>query len=508
MVIDPGGPVLVEGPVEVDLGNGRTAASDRFVVALCACRRSRDYPWCDTSHRRRPRPRRNEARREEPDGDCVQPASPGPGPAPASNPSSNPSSSPESGPASNLSSNPARFSQTAPSSGALTVGVEEEFLLVDAVSGRCVASAGEVLEAAGDGPRLPDGAHVKPELLASQVELTSGICGDLPALAEQLGAGRRLLAEAARRRGRTLVSAGTPVLESGSATLTTGARYEQMGHLHAGLLTDYEACGCHVHVGVADTETAVAVINHLRPWLPSLLALSANSPFHAGRDTGYASWRMVLQSRFPGSGVPPYFPSAAAYHEQLEQLVDCGTLADVRQSFWLVRPSPSFPTVEFRVADAATAVDEAAVQAALSRALVRTALRELSEGREPARVPDQIAAAAVWSAARHGLDGPGVHPRRARKVPAADLVHELLDHLTPALEESGDLEYVRILLRRLLAGGTGARRQRDAAAGGPAAVVAQLADETVRPPDVIRPCGGTRTPSPALSAMSMPRRTP
>ncbi|QPP07346.1 YbdK family carboxylate-amine ligase [Streptomyces bathyalis] len=462
MVIDQGGPVLIEGPVEVDLGEGRTAVSDRFVVALCACRRSRNYPWCDTSHRRRPRDRQGAVRGGEADAERAERAT-------------------------DRTLSPSHSAKAAPAPGALTMGVEEEFLLVDEVGGRSVPAGAEVIDEAGKGPALPNGMRIEPELLASQVELASGVCNDLRALAEQLNVGRRLLAEAARRKRRMLISTGTPVRESGPVTLTSGALPEQTGGTYAGLLSDYEACGCHVHVGVADEETAVAVTNHVRGWLPTLLALSANSPFHAGRDTGYASWRMVLQSRFPGSGVPPYFPSAAACRDRLEQLVECGTLADVGQSFWLARPSPLSPAVEFRVADAATPVEEAVLQAALSRALVHTALTALSDGREPATVTDQVAAA-VWSAARHGLNGPGIHPQQGRRAPAVALAQELLHHVTPALEEAGDLNFVRHQLDVLVDQGTGAQRQRaDASAlKGATAVVERLADETARPAGEIR----------------------
>lgn len=570
--MEQGGPVLVEGPVEVDLGDGRTAVSDRFVVALCACRRSRSYPWCDTSHRRRSRPRSgtpddgDEARgrggtRGEDDvrgshgarggheaatqqtsaaapdeaGGRAGAASPGvaaspeePLPEAASSPSEaasrrgagagpRPASAADAGPA----ARPATAADPRPTRGPSpyavpgastaappTVGVEEEFLLVDEASGRTVPAAGDVLEAAGRPAGLPEGAGAKPELLTSQVEFVSGICGELPALAGQLADGRRTLAAAARSTGRRLLAAGTPVLQGGPAALTEGERYERIGRIYGGLLADYEACGCHVHVGIADEETAVAVVNRLRPWLPTLLALSANSPFHDGRDTGYASWRMVLQSRFPGSGVPPFFPSAAAYRRQLQQLVDCGSLADVRQSFWLARPSPTFPTVEFRVADAATTVDEAVLQAALSRALVSTALREIAAGAEPVRVSEQVAAAAVWSAARHGLDGPGVHPLKERQVPAVELVDELLERLTPALEESGDLESVRRLLRDVVDGGTGARRQRAAVAEGGPAAVARLAELTEKQPETTLPRGAPASPDGRDATTTTTRRNP
>jgi glutamate---cysteine ligase / carboxylate-amine ligase len=343
-----------------------------------------------------------------------------------------------------------------------TIGVEEEFLLVDPVTRRSVPLGAAVRARAGKHPAPGPGAAVHAEMLSSQVEAVTGVCTRLADLAEQLAAGRRRLAAAARGEGARLVSTGTPVLE-GPVPPEEGDRFRRITAAYAGVVADYQCCGCHVHVGVADRETAVAVVNHLRPWLPTLLALSADSPYDRGRDSGYASWRMLEQSRFPGAGVPPWSASAAAYDERLDRLVDCGTLIDRTMTFWLARPSGRLPTVEVRAADAVGTVGEAVLQAALTRALVRTALGELTVGREAARVDDQVAAAALWAAARYGLSGPGVDPVRACPLPALELVRRLLERVSPALEEAGDLVTVRRELDRLLRSGTGADRQRYAA---------------------------------------------
>jgi glutamate---cysteine ligase / carboxylate-amine ligase len=222
----------------------------------------------------------------------------------------------------------------------------------------------------------------------------------------------------------------------------------------------------------------VAVVNHLRPWLPTLLALSANSPFDQGRDSGYASWRIQAQARFPGAGVPPWFSSAAAYDRHLHRLVEIGVLADEGTTFWLARPSQRLPTVEVRAADAAATVDEAMLQAALVRALVHTALVDLAIGREAPTVPDRLCTAALWSAARYGLGGPGIHPLEERRVDAWILLEELLRRVRPALEDNGDLVAVRTLVGQVRLGGTGAVRQRAAAAHGLPAVVDMLVRQT------------------------------
>jgi glutamate---cysteine ligase / carboxylate-amine ligase len=359
----------------------------------------------------------------------------------------------------------------------LTVGVEEEFVLVDAATRRTVPCAAAVLARAARIPLAP-AVRFQAELVATQVEAATGVCDDLTDLRGQLGDARSCLAAAARAEGVRLVSTGNPVLAGSSVPFMPGEHFARVTEILAGAVAGYESCGCHVHVGVPDRESAVAVVNHLRPWLPTLLALSANSPFDQGRDSGYASWRIQAQARFPGSGVPPWFPSAAAYDRELHRLVELGVLADAGTTFWLARPSQRFPTVEVRAADAVGTVDEAILQAAVVRALVHTALADLATGREAPAVPDQLCRAALWSAARYGLAGPGVHPLQQRRVAASLLLDELLRWVRPALEETGDLATVRKLVDQVRAGGTGAIRQRAAAAHGVRAVVDMLVRQT------------------------------
>ena len=358
--------------------------------------------------------------------------------------------------------------------GGVTVGVEEEFLLVDRASRRTVPRAPAVL----DRVRPGGPGRVHAELLTSQVEASTGVCRDLGELREHLVSGRERLLAAAREEDALLLAAGMPPLPGPEVRITPGARFQAVADRYREVVAGYESCGCHVHVGVPDRDTAVAVIGHLRQWLPTLLALSVNSPFGGERDTGYGSWRMVRQAAFPGAGLPPRFESAAEYDREVSRLVDCGVLVDPRMSFWLARPSPAFPTVEVRAADTALTVDGAVLQAALTRALVRTALAELDRGVEAPEIDPQVAASAVWSAARHGLNGPGVDLVRSRATPAAELVSALLGHVAAALADTGDDVVVRKLLKELLAEGTGAERQRSAAVRGRAAAVDFVAERT------------------------------
>jgi glutamate---cysteine ligase / carboxylate-amine ligase len=364
--------------------------------------------------------------------------------------------------------------------GALTVGVEEEFLLVDAATRVTSPRAGAVLARLARVPLPAEGMSFQAELAATQLEAATGVCLDLTSLRGQLWDGRACLAAAAEAEGLRLVSTGNPVLTEHPVPFMPGDHYARVTEILAGAVSGYESCGCHVHVGLADRELAVGVLNHLRPWLPTLLALSVNSPFDRGRDSGYASWRIQAQARFPGAGVPPWFPSAAAYDRRLHRLVELGALADTGTTYWLARPSQWLPTIEIRAADAASTVDEAVLQAAMVRALVLTALTDLAEGREALPIDDQLCAAALWSAARYGLSGPGIHPVKELRLDATVLVEELLRHVRPALEETGDLAMVRRSIRRLGPHGTGAVRQREAAVHGLPNVVDMLVRQTGR----------------------------
>ncbi|MEU5993714.1 glutamate--cysteine ligase [Spirillospora sp. NPDC047418] len=360
-----------------------------------------------------------------------------------------------------------------------SVGVEEEFLLVDAVSGECVPAAEKVLAAAGTHRWAGSGGSFQAELLTSQVEAATGVCRDLAGLGEQLRFGRARLAAAAREHGALLVASGTPVLDGPPPPPAPGDRFAAIMRAYGDVAEDYQACGCHVHVGVPDREAAVAVVNHLQPWLPVLLALSANSPFDRGRPSGHAARRIAEMARFPGAGVPPWSASAADWDARVAALVEAGVLVDTAMTFWLARPSARWPTVEVRAADAAATADEAVLQAALVRGLVGAALADLAAGREAPRADAQVCAAALWTAARHGLRGTLVDPVARRAVPAWRLVDDLVARAAPALAGTGDLGTVLALLEALRGAGTGADRQRRAARrGGPRAVVEMLARQT------------------------------
>jgi glutamate---cysteine ligase / carboxylate-amine ligase len=348
-------------------------------------------------------------------------------------------------------------------------GVEEAYLLVDPETGRTVPAADEVLHYA-DALYVPaPDATLAASRFETRVEAGTGRCATVKELSERLTHTRARAMTAARAAGTWLLPSGTAIMGGPAAPRLS---FAPIADLYAAVTADL-TCGCHVVLDVPDPETAVAVVNHLRPWLPTLLALSVNSPFADGADTGYASWRSAQRARLPASGMPPHFTSVRAYESRVSRLAELGVLVDEASPLWLARPLPRVSGVALRVADTGVDVEATVLQVALSRALVQTALTDLSSGREAPAIGEQIAAAALWSAARHGMSGNGIHPVLERRAPATVLVSELLTAVRPALEETGDQSTVREGVRRLLRIGTGAARQR--AAGDPLEAVRRLA---------------------------------
>jgi len=347
-------------------------------------------------------------------------------------------------------------------------GVEEEFLVVDPGTRAVVPEAAAVVRAAE--ARL--GGRVGREITKLQVETRTDPCGTVGELHKQLVEGRGLLAEAAACAGLGVVATGTPVL--GAAVpppITEGPRQDRGNATFRGLHDELAICALHVHVEVPDRERAVLAGNHLRPRLPLLIALAANSPYWAERDTGYASWRTMIWNRWPVAGPPPYFTCAAEYRDTVAMLHDVGAVVDSGTVFWDIRPSERFPTLEVRACDVPVTAEESAMIAALTRALVVDALRRVDAGDPGPRIQAETLRLAYWRAARDGIAGHGIDPLTGRLAPTAELAQDLLAAARPALAESGDLDLVAGWLRGLISEGDGSARQRRAAGCGRLAAV-------------------------------------
>ncbi|MEU3370399.1 glutamate--cysteine ligase [Streptomyces sp. NPDC006660] len=369
--------------------------------------------------------------------------------------------------------------------------MEEEFLLVDPRT-RTLAPDAEVVIATA---RAELGPRIGPELTAYQIETRTDPHTDLTALAEQLRTTRLVAARAAADHGVRLVASGAPVLAPpGAPPLTAGERYARSSAAHGALDDEEVACACHVHIGLGDRGQALAVSNHLRTWLPALTALTANSPFWAGRDTGHASWRSVTRHRWPVSGPPPLFASLSHYEDLVAALLATQTCPDTGGIYWDIRPSHTHPTLEIRIADTQPTVDDTVLLTALIRAAAATALREARSGR-PAPQPDpQLLRAACWRAARDGLTGTALNLTHHRLEPARAQLRALRDWVAPALAaHPSDARTVDAQLRRIERTGTGAQRQRAAHARRHTYedVVDTLITQTVAPPGSGTQAGST-----------------
>jgi carboxylate-amine ligase len=295
------------------------------------------------------------------------------------------------------------------------------------------------------------------------IETNTPVCTTLAEVREALRRSRRALVEVAGRQGLAIAAAGThPFSSWADQEVTDKPRYHNLAADFRQVFREEVVFGCHVHVGFDDREAAIQTMNRVRPWLPVLLALSANSPFWLGADTGYASYRTEVWNRWPTAGMPQAFDSRAEYDRLVETLVATGTLREATKLYWDVRPSARQETLEFRVADVCMEVDEAVMVAGLVRALAVTAHAAADRGDPDPRPRPELLRAAKWRAARHGLDADLVDVLGRRARPAADLVEAFLTEVRPALEEAGDLGEVTELVRATLAGGTGAARQRQA----------------------------------------------
>lgn len=339
-----------------------------------------------------------------------------------------------------------------------TFGVEEEFLLVDATSGEPVPLNTRVAELAAE-----RGVELDLELTTCQVETATEVASCATDLHTQLIRLRGIAAQAADAAGARLLAVGLPPTVPQQFPVTDTPRYRRIGEQFGMIAHEQGICGCHVHVAVPTREAAIHVSNHLRPWLPLLLALTANSAIYRHADTGYASWRQVLWSRWPSAGPPPHFDSAVDYDATLQTMQDVGAMLDDGMAYWDVRPSANFPTVEVRVADVPATAAETVLHAALTRAAVMTALEDHDRGRHVRPIPAHELTAAYWKSARDGLAGEAVDiEQRGGVAPARELLGALIERITPALRATGDYGLVDAELSRITAEGNGAMRQRAA----------------------------------------------
>jgi carboxylate-amine ligase len=360
----------------------------------------------------------------------------------------------------------------------LAMGVEEEYQIVDGKTGRLRPDCKQVMAALEPGE--PGGAAIQHELHLTQIEMASPICPDLAAVRNCLSDVRGRLIAASRSVGAELVAAGShPMTMNHDDDVTPKERYQTMTRQYQQIARDLLIFGCHVHVDMPDRELGVQVMNRVTRWLPALQALTANSPFWAGEDTGYASYRREMWAQWPMAGPPLHFKDLADLKDCVHQLIAAGAIADATRIYWDVRLPEKVPTIEFRVMDVMTRIDETVAIAGLIRALVMQASRDARAGKTEKPLRPEVVRVAMWQAARYGLTDALMDPLACKQMKAKDHIESLLDYARDSLETAGDYSLVRNTVTRMIDLGGGASRQRNFHRDlGWDQVVAKLAAET------------------------------
>jgi glutamate---cysteine ligase / carboxylate-amine ligase len=357
-----------------------------------------------------------------------------------------------------------------------TLGVEEEFQIIDPKTWELRSHVSELMAAST--PSL--GEQIKREMHQSIVEVGTRICGDVHDLREQMYRLRAELTSNAERIGLCVAAAGThPIANWVDQVISPGERYEHLVEELQQLARSLLIFGLHVHIGMPDRQSTIDIMNAARYFLPHLLALSTSSPFWTGRDTGLKSYRTAIFRRFPRTGVPDHFGSWSEYDNYLNLLVDLHCVDDGKKIWWDLRPHPTFGTLEFRVCDVPTKVEETIALAALVQAIVVKLYKLYTKNMGFRLYRRALIEENKWRAARWGIDGKLIDFGKRAEVPMRDLALELLEFVDDVVDELGSREAIEYV-HRILEHGTSADRQlrvyRDT--GDLTAVVQHLVAET------------------------------
>jgi len=370
-----------------------------------------------------------------------------------------------------------------------TFGVEEEFIFLDRATLRPADVAEGFFARLSEDPTWSPVAH--REFLASQIEYASPVFHTLDEARPALNGFRGLVAEEARTLGVLGASIGTPPDSLPFPSITHHDRYQRIVRDMAGLIADHQMSGLHVHVGIPDRESGVIALNTVRPWLPLLTAMTGNSPFWRGYDTGYESWRTVQLRRWPTAGSPPRFIDANDYDRRIRGLLGIGGMNDLALIAWNVRLSEHLPTIEFRMADAQLSAEDTLLVAGLCRALVAHAIETDGRDVEETDIAPELLSAAILHSAHAGLRAQVYDPVERALVDARAVIDRLFDLVGPQLEAAGDLHAIADLVARLTQLGTGAARQRNAFLRGGSEGLGRLLESTLVTTSPTDPTGPT-----------------
>ncbi len=337
-----------------------------------------------------------------------------------------------------------------------TIGIEEEYLLVERASGALAVEPPDAMLAEA---QQVAGGQVNPEFLKCQIEVATGVCGSLAEARADLVRLRRAVADVAARHGLAPIAAGThPFARWAEQRHTDRPRYDALASDLAGVARRLVICGLHVHVGIADEDLRIDLMNQVSYFLPHLLALSTSSPFWQGEVTGLQSYRVSIFDSLPRTGLPERFESWGEYQRLVGRMVTAGLIDDGTKLWWDIRPSARFPTLELRVTDVCTQVDDAISIAALYRGLLAALLRLKQRNQRWRLYANALIDENRWRAARYGVEGKLVDFGKGEAVDYALLLEELIELVREEAQAGGYWAEVQGA-RAILARGTSAQRQ-------------------------------------------------
>lgn len=360
----------------------------------------------------------------------------------------------------------------------LTIGIEEEYQIIDPTTRELTSFISEFLE---------QGAvifrdQVKPELLQSQVEIGSHVCRNMKEARQELTRLRGMVAELADKNGRRIVAAGThPFSRWQDQIITNRERYKTLVDTMQVIARRLLIFGMHVHIGIPDRQWRIDIMNQLAYFMPHMLCLSTSSPFWLGKYTGLKSYRSVIFEDLPRTGIPEYFSSAGEWDMFVDTLIKTGCIEEPTKIWWDIRPHPKFPTLEIRICDCVTRVDEALAIAATIQAIVAKLIQLRKKNLSWRIYRRALVAENKWRAMKDGMEGKLLDLGKAEQVPVSHLIEELIEFVDDVVDELGSREEVAYL-REIIKNGASADRQLRTyqETNDLKAVVDQLASETVQ----------------------------
>ena len=329
-----------------------------------------------------------------------------------------------------------------------TLGIEEEFQIVDPHTRELRSHVSEIL----DEGRMLLGEQIKPEMIQSQIEVGTGVCKNIQEAREDITRLRSVISTLAHKNGLRIVAASThPISRWQDQKIFDDDRYELLVQELQTVARSLLIFGVHVHVGVADRERQIHIMNASRYFLPHVLALSTSSPFWMGHNTGLKSYRSEIFKQFPRTDIPDHFDSYPGFERYVELLVKTGCINDGKKIWWDCRPHPYFPTLEFRICDIPTRVDDTIAIAALFQAIVAKLYKLMDSNLGFRLYRRMLIQENKWRAVRYGLEGKLIDFGKNKEVPVVDLIRELLDFVDDVVDELDsrkEIEHIHTILER------------------------------------------------------------